>query len=94
MNQYEVMYILDTTLEDRARQDLINRFAAVVTANGGQVDRIDEWGKRRLAYAIDYKTEAFYVLMTFDADGAAVKELDRIAGITDEVMRRMISKAN
>lgn len=54
----------------------------------------DKWGVKKLAYPIDYKTEAFYVLMTFDADGAAVKELDRIAGITDEVMRRMISKAN
>ena len=54
----------------------------------------DKWGVKKLAYPIDYKSDAFYVLMTFEADGAVVKELDRVAGITDEVMRRMISKAN
>ena len=54
----------------------------------------DKWGTRKLAYPINYKNDAFYVLMTFEADGNAVKELDRIAGITDEVIRRMITKAN
>ena len=57
MNQYEVMYVIDTALEEQARQDLIARFATLVEQNGGAVDRIDEWGKRRLAYAINYKTE-------------------------------------
>ena len=52
MNQYEVMYVVDTALEDSARSELINRFAELVAKNGGEVERIDEWGKRRLAYAI------------------------------------------
>ena len=54
MNQYEVMYIIDTALEEQARADLINRFSGLVELNGGQVDRVDEWGKRRLAYPINY----------------------------------------
>lgn len=90
MNQYEVMYILDTTLEDQARQDLINRFAAVVTANGGQVDRIDEWGKRRLAYAIDYKTEGYYVLMYITAPAELPREMERNLKIADAVLRYLV----
>ena len=63
MNQYEVMYVIDPALEDSARTELINRFSDLVVKNGGEVDRVDEWGKRRLAYAIQYKTEGYYVLM-------------------------------
>ena len=90
MNQYEVMYILDTTLEDQARQDLINRFAAVVTANGGQVDRIDEWGKRRLAYAINYKTEGYYILMYITAPAELPRELERNFKNVDSVLRYLV----
>ena len=54
MNQYEVMYVIDAALEDSARTELINRFSDLVVKNGGEVDRVDEWGKRRLAYAIQY----------------------------------------
>ena len=61
MNQYEVMYVIDAALEDSARAELINRFSDLVKKNGGEVDRVDEWGKRRLAYAIQYKTEGYYV---------------------------------
>ena len=63
MNQYEVMYVIDPALEDGARVELINRFSELVKKNGGEIDRVDEWGKRRLAYAINYKTEGYYVLM-------------------------------
>ena len=52
MNQYEVMYVVDTALEDSARTELINRFNELVVKNGGEVERVDEWGKRRLAYAL------------------------------------------
>ena len=92
MNQYEVMYILDATLEDQARQELINRFAAVVTANGGQVDRIDEWGKRRLAYAINYKTEGYYVLMYITAPAALPREMERNLQISDAVLRYLVTR--
>ncbi len=90
MNQYEVMYIIDTALEEQARADLINRFSGLVEANGGQVDRIDEWGKRRLAYAIDYKTEGYYVLMYIAAPADLPRELERNFQISDSVLRYMV----
>ena len=90
MNQYEVMYVVDAALEDSARSELINRFNELVVKNGGEVERVDEWGKRRLAYAINYKTEGYYVLMSFTSGPEFPKELDRILGITEGIMRSMI----
>lgn len=90
MNQYEVMYVIDTALEEQARTDLINRFSGLVEANGGQVDRVDEWGKRRLAYAIDYKTEGYYVLMYIAAPAELPRELERNFQINESVLRYMV----
>ena len=90
MNQYEVMYVIDPALEDGARVELINRFSDLVKKNGGEVDRVDEWGKRRLAYAIQYKTEGYYVLMTFVSGPAFPRELDRKLRIAEGVMRSLI----
>ena len=77
MNQYEVMYVIDAALEDSARIELIDRFSDLVKKNGGEIDRVDEWGKRRLAYAINYKTEGYYVLMYIKAPSELPKELER-----------------
>ena len=57
MNKYEMMYIIDAALEDAPRKELIEKVSAQIAANGGVVEKVDEWGKRRLAYAINYKTE-------------------------------------
>ena len=90
MNQYEVMYIIDPTLEDSARIELINRFSNLVKENGGEVDRVDEWGKRRLAYAIQYKTEGYYVLMYIKAPADLPRELERNLQINDNVLRYLV----
>ena len=90
MNQYEVMYIIDTAVEEQARVDLINRFSGLVEKNGGKVDRVDEWGKRRLAYPINYKTEGYYVLMYMAAPAALPRELERNLQISDSVLRYMV----
>ena len=90
MNQYEVMYVIDTALEEQARTDLINRFSGLVELNGGQVDRVDEWGKRRLAYAINYKTEGYYVLMYIAAPAELPHELERNFQINENVLRYMV----
>ena len=90
MNQYEVMYVIDTTLDDQARAALINRFSELVVANGGQVDRVDEWGKRRLAYAINYKTEGYYVLMYVTAPADLPRELERNFQINEAVLRSLV----
>ena len=90
MNQYEVMYVIDAALEDNARAELIARFSELVKKNGGEIDRVDEWGKRRLAYAINYKTEGYYVLMYIKAPTDLPKELERNFQINDKVLRSIV----
>ncbi len=91
--KYEMLYLIDSAVADEARDALIAKFEDIVKNLGGTVLSTDKWGVRKLAYPIQYKNDAFYVLMTFEAEGSAIKELDRIAGITENVMRRMITKA-
>ena len=90
MNQYEVMYVIDAALEDSARIELIDRFSELVKKNGGEIDRVDEWGKRRQAYAINYKTEGYYVLMYIKAPADLPKELERNFQINDKVLRSLV----
>ena len=93
MNRYELTYIIDTALEDTARKDLIDRVCNLITNNNGEVEKVDEtWGKRRLAYAIDYKNEGWYVLVTFKAPADLPKELERNLRNIDAVMRYLIIK--
>ena len=86
---YEIMYIVKPIEED-AFKAVVAKFDKLITANGGNVEKTDCWGKRRLAYEIQNLNEGLYVLVTFQADAAAVKELDRVMRITDEVLRHMI----
>ena len=90
MNQYEVMYVIDSALEDGARVELINRFSELVKKNGGEIDRVDEWGKRRLAYAINYKSEGYYVLMYIKGPSDLPRELERNLQIADSVLRYLV----
>ena len=92
MNKYEVVYIIDPAVEDEARKTLINRFNELITGNGGSVDKVEEWGKKRLAYAIDYKTEGYYVLVNFQAEADLPKELERNLQISDSVIRYQVIK--
>ena len=90
MNKYEVVYIIDPAVEDEARKALINRFNELITGNGGSVDKVEEWGRKRLAYAIDYKTEGYYVLVNFQAEAELPKELERNLQISDSVIRYQV----
>jgi len=93
MNRYELTYIIDTALEETARKELIEKVSALIAANGGEVEKVDEtWGKRRLAYAINYKTEGWYVLVTFKAPADLPKELERNLEIYDSVLRYLVVK--
>ena len=93
MNRYELTYIIDTALEETARKELIEKVSALITANGGEVEKVDEtWGKRRLAYAINYKTEGWYVLVTFKAPAEFPRELERNLEIYDSVIRYLVVK--
>ena len=90
MNKYECLYVIVPELNEEETKSVIEKFNGVITANGGMIENVDEWGKRRLAYTIDYKTEGYYVLMSFTSAPEFPKELDRILGITEGVMRSMI----
>ena len=90
MNKYEVLYIIRTDREEEAIKAVVEKFSGIITANGGTIEKCDEWGKRRLAYPINDLMEGYYVLMTFNAAAAIPAELDRIFRITDGVMRSLI----
>ena len=91
MNKYECLYAIVPELNEEETKSVIEKFNGVITANGGMIENVDEWGKRRLAYTIDYKTEGYYVLMKFTSGADFPAELDRILGITDGIMRRLIT---
>ena len=91
MNRYEMFYIIDTDLEETARKELIEKVSALITNNGGEIEKVDEtWGKRRLAYAIDYKTEGWYVLVNFKAPVELPRELERNLQINESVLRYLV----
>ena len=86
---YEVVYIIDPAQGEEAIAATVAKFQTLAEQNGTNVV-VDEWGTRRLAYAIDYKTEGYYVLMSFTSGPEFPKELDRILRITDGIIRSMI----
>ena len=92
MNKYELIYIIDTAVEETTRKELIEKFNGIITANGGEVVKVEEWGKRRLAYAIDYKTEGYYVYVGFNAGAELPKELTRNLQINENVLRYLVVK--
>ena len=92
MNKYELIYIIDTGVEEAARKELIEKFNGIIAANGGEVVKVEEWGKRRLAYAIDYKTEGYYVYVAFNGASELPKELSRNLGINESVIRSQVVK--
>ncbi|MBS6511835.1 MAG: 30S ribosomal protein S6 [Clostridiales bacterium] len=92
MNSYELLYIIKPTVEEEARAALIARFADIVKNDNGEVENIDEWGMRKLAYAIDYISEGYYVLMNFKANPDLPAELERNLKISEDVMRFMVVK--
>ena len=87
-----MLYILDASLSDEAKESIVKKFEDLVTSNGGTVENIDRWGNRKLQYPINDKSEGYYVLMNFEAEKTLVVEIKRIAGITDGIIRRLITK--
>lgn len=87
MRHYELMVILDPELDDRSVQPTLEKFLKVVTKDGGTVDKLDVWGRRRLAYEIKKKSEGHYAVVDFTAEPATAKELDRQLGLSEAIMR-------
>ncbi len=88
--KYEVLYIINPNLGEEDTAALVEKFKALVEANG-TLTSIDEWGKRRLAYPVNDLMEGYYVLMTMDAKPEFPAELDRVFKITEGVMRSLIT---
>lgn len=90
MNNYEVMFVIDPTLEDDSKAEVIDTVRSIVTDAGGEVGESDVWGLRKLAYPIEKKNEGYYVVLPFRAEPAFPQELDRRLRISDPVMRHII----
>ena len=88
--KYEVMYIIDPNLEEEERTAIVEKFKALVEQHG-TVDEMEVKDKQKLAYPINYIAEGYYVLVKFTSDPAFPAELDRVLGITDGIMRSLIT---
>ncbi|MEG1548275.1 MAG: 30S ribosomal protein S6 [Clostridia bacterium] len=90
MNKYEALYIITPELEEEANHAIIEKFSGIITANGGEIGNVDEWGKKQLAYPIKYKTEGYYVLVNFEAAPELPMELERNFKNDEKIIRFMV----
>ncbi len=90
MRRYELMIILDPELEERTITPSLEQFLKVVTAAGGTVEKLDVWGRRRLAYEIAKKSEGIYAIVDLVSEPAAVLELDRQLNLNEAVLRTKV----
>jgi small subunit ribosomal protein S6 len=90
MRRYEVMVILDPDLEERTVAPSLEAFLNVVRSDGGSVEKVDVWGRRRLAYEIKHKSEGIYAVLDVTATPAAVSELDRQLSLNESVLRTKV----
>ena len=91
-NKYEVLYIVTPELEDEAIKAVIEKSTGSIAANGGEVEQVEEWGRKKLAYPIDYKTEGYYVLVDFAADPQLPRELERNFKNDESILRYMVTR--
>lgn len=90
MRPYEVMVILDAALEEDVIRSVVDRATELLRSRGANPGRVETWGKRRLAYELNHRTEGYYVLMETTAEPADTAELDRMLSLADEVIRHKI----
>ncbi|SJZ37709.1 30S ribosomal protein S6 [Anaerorhabdus furcosa] len=92
MRKYEVMYIVNASLEDAKRQEVIESMHGIITNGGGKIVNVDEWGVKEFAYRIEDMTKGYYMVVTFEADNETVKEFERLMRINANIVRFMIVK--
>lgn len=90
-NSYEAMLVFSVTKGDESVNALVEKFKALIEANGS-IDNVDDWGKRKLAYDINYESEGYYLLIDFTSEPEFPAELDRVVKITEGVLRSLIIK--
>ena len=94
LRQYEIMIILDPEIEERTVAPSLDKYLTVIKNAGGTVDKVDIWGKRRLAYDIQKKSEGIYAVVDFTSTPATAKELDRQLGLNEVVLRTKVLRAD
>lgn len=87
MRQYEIMIIVDPEVDDRQVPALLEKFLAVIKGDQGTVDKLDVWGRRRLAYDIKKRSEGVYAIVDFTSTSETAKELDRQLGLSEQILR-------
>jgi len=92
-HQYELMVILNPEIDERTVAPSLDKFLKVITNDGGSIEKVDIWGKRRLAYEIQKKTEGIYAVVNFTATSAATQELDRQLNLSETIMRTKVLRA-
>ena len=90
MRKYEIMVLIDSDVDERQVPALVEKHLEVITKDGGTVDNTDIWGRRRLAYDINKKSEAIYAVLQVTAEPASVKEMDRLMSIDERVVRTKV----
>ena len=89
VNSYETLFVIDADLTEEETKALVEKFQTLI-ADNGEITEVNEWGKRKLAYPINDKTEGYYVLVNFKSEGTLPLELERIFGITEGILRSII----
>ncbi|MEZ3160683.1 30S ribosomal protein S6 [Microbacterium sp. BWT-B31] len=92
-HKYELMVILSPEIDERQVAPSLDKFLKVITTDGGSIDNVDIWGKRRLAYEIQKKNEGIYAVVNFTASSAATQELDRQLNLDERIMRTKVLRA-
>ncbi|MBW8487036.1 30S ribosomal protein S6 [Actinomadura parmotrematis] len=90
MRRYELMAILDPAIDERTAGAALDPFLKVVTGGGGTVEKVDVWGRRRLSYDIQKKSEGIYAVVDLSAEPATVKELDRQLNLSESILRTKV----
>ena len=90
MRHYELMVILDPDVEERTVAPALDQFLTVVTKDGGSVEKVDIWGRRRMSFEIAKKAEGIYAVVDLQAEPATVKELDRQLNLNEAILRTKV----
>ncbi|MBP5245845.1 MAG: 30S ribosomal protein S6 [Clostridiales bacterium] len=91
-SKYETVFIVNPEFTEEAAKEMLDKFTGIISENGGTVDKVDEWGKKKLAYLIDDYADGYYYVVEFTSGAELPSELDRIFNITDGILRSIIVK--
>lgn len=91
-NKYETVFVVNPEFTEEAAKGMLEKFSGLIAENGGVVGKVDEWGKKKLAYLIDDYAEGYYYVVEFEAPAKLPAELERVFNITDGILRSIVVK--